>query len=232
VGVVIRRLLISLLVLGGLGAVVRTGTFATFTAQVTNPGNTFATGTLVLGNTKQGGTECLSTGGGNTNTNQNTSCDQLLNLTVQKPGQSGSANLTVKNEGSLPASVFGLFSTACTDSNATGQSYSGTGSPCGAVQLYIQQWSDSGFSTPLACLYGGSSGSTCNFSDSTKTLATFASTYNSSGSALTIKGDGTNNGLAAGASSYFTIAVQLPSTADNTLQGRQASIDFNWYVTQ
>src|SRR5262249_10409774 len=72
------------------------GSFATFNAQTNNPNNLFAHGTIVLSNTKQGGSACLSTGGGNTNTNVNAACDQLLNLTVRKPGDSGTANLTLK----------------------------------------------------------------------------------------------------------------------------------------
>jgi hypothetical protein len=211
-----------------LAATLGVASFATFNAQTDNPGNVFAHGTLVLSDTKQGGVACLSTGGGNTNTNVNTGCDQLFNLTVKKPGDSGTANLTLKNVGDINASLFKVFAPTCTNANSTGESYNGTGNPCTVLQLYIQQWTDNTFTTPSACLYGGATGNTCNFSDTTKTLGAFSTSYNSSGTGLSI-----GSGLNAGSSAYVTIGVQSPSaTTDNTYQGRQASIDFDWYIAQ
>jgi hypothetical protein len=67
----------------------------------------------------------------------------------------------------------------------------------------------------------------CNFTDPTKTLGAFATTYTTSTNGLTI-----GSGLTAGTSAYFTIGVQSPATADNTYQGRQASLDFDWYLAQ
>jgi predicted ribosomally synthesized peptide with SipW-like signal peptide len=222
-----KKMLLTLMVFGMVTAVLGSGTFATFTAQTTNPNNTFAAGTLVLSNTKTGGTTCLSTGGGTTDTNVNNLCEQLINATVKKPGDTASQTLTVKNEGSLAASALKLFSSACTNANSAGETYHGTGLACSKVQLYIQQYSDAAFTTPSACLYGGATGVTCDFSDATKTLAAFQSAYNSSSNGLTI-----GSGMASGASVYVKIAVQLPSSADNTYQGRQATIDFSWHITQ
>ncbi len=221
----LKKVLLTVMVLGMATGVLGSGTFATFTAQTTNANNTFVAGTLVLSNTKTGGTTCFSTGGGNTDTNSN-ACDQLINATVKKPGDTASQTLTIKNEGSLAASALKLFSTACTNANSS-EAYSGTGLPCGKVQLYIQQYSDAGFTTPSACLYGGATGATCDFSDATKTLSAFQAAYGSSGSGLTV-----GSGLAAGASVYVKVAVQLPSSADNSFQGRQATMDFNWYISQ
>jgi hypothetical protein len=209
--------------LGALGS----GSYASYTAQTKNPNNLFATGALVLTNTKQGGTACLSTSGGATDTNVNNNCDQLLNLTVKKPGDSATVNLTVQNSGSLPATIFKAFSSACTDANAAAETYHGTGSVCSKVQLYIQQ-TDSAFTAKTACLYGGAAvTNTCDFTDAAKTLTAFATTYTSSTTGLSI-----GSGLTAGASTYFTIGVSLPSTADNTTQGRSASIDLNWFAQQ
>jgi hypothetical protein len=222
-----RKVVLTSAVILLLAAALGFGSFATFNAQTNNPGNLFAHGTIVLSNTKQGGSACLSTGGGNTNTNVNTGCDQLLNLTVKKPGDSGTANLTLKNVGSLNASLFKVFSPACTNADASGESYHGTGNPCSVLQLYIQEWTDNTFSTPSACLYGGATGNTCNFSDTTKTLGAFSTSYNSTANGLAI-----GSGLNAGSSTYITIGVQSPSTADNTFQGRQSTIDFDWYIAQ
>jgi hypothetical protein len=221
-----RKVLASVLLALGLAAVLGFSSFATWNAETDNPNNIFSDGTLVLSNTKQGGSACLSTGGGATDTNVNTAFDQLFNLTVKKPGDSGSANLTLKNVGSIDASTFKVFSPACTNANNS-ETYHGSGNPCSSIQLTLQRWTDNTFTTPSACLYGGATGATCNFSDTTKTLSAFATAYPSSASGLAIAG-----GLAANASAYVTVAVQLPSTADNTFQGRQASLNFDWYVAQ
>jgi hypothetical protein len=222
-----RKILVTSAIVVVLTAGLGFGTFATFNAQTNNPGNVFGHGTLVLSNTKQGGTACLSTAGGTTNTNVNAACDQLLNLTVKKPGDSGTANVTLKNVGSLAGTVFKLFSPACTNADVAAETYHGTGSPCALLQLTVQQWTDNTFTTPLTCLYGASTANVCNFTDATKTLGAFATTYTTSANGLTI-----GSGLTAGTSAYFTIGVQSPATADNTYQGRQASLDFDWYLAQ
>ena len=221
-----KRVLLSLGVVAATIAVIGVGTMASFTAQTKNPDNVFAAGTLVLSNTKQSGSACLSTGGGSADTNANDSCDTLFSLTVQAPGDSGSANLTLKNEGSLDASVFKIFSAACTNADAAAEDYHGSGNPCSKLQLTVQEYSDSGFTTPSACVYGGAVGSTCDFSDATKTLGAFQSSHSSSSNGLSL------SGIDAGASKYYSIGVKLPSDADNTFQGRQSTIDFTWYAAE
>jgi hypothetical protein len=226
-----RKVLLSLGVLAVVGAFAGAGTFASFFAQTTNPGNVFATGTLVLSDSVDSGTACLSTNGGTTDTNSNsTGCDESFSLTVQKPGDSSTTTLKIENTGSLAASVLKVFSSACTPGDAAGETYHGTGNPCGQVQLYVQQYSNAAFTTPSACLYGGFTGVTCDFSDTTKTLSAFATSH---GSLV--------NGLSAGAMEaaggtapvkWFRIGVKLPSTADNTYQGRSATIDLSWNAVQ
>ena len=220
-----RKLTLSLLVLGLVAGLAGAGSFATFTAQTTNPGNTFASGTIVLSNTANSGTACLSTAGGSTDTNSNGSCDTLFNLTVKKPGDSGEATVRVQNAGSLAASTFNLFSSACTAANAAGENYHGTGNPCSSVQVYVQEFSDSGFTTASSCKYGGGNATTCAF-ESTKTLADFVTNHGSSSTGASL------GSLSAGATKYYKIGVQLPSTAGNTLQGRSASLGFNWHAAQ
>ena len=221
------RITITIITVAALMGFTAAASVATFTAETKNPTNKFATGTLVLSNTKTGGSgACLSTGGGATDTNVNSACDTLFSLTVRKPGDAATANLTLLNAGSLAASALKVYSSACTDANATGESYNGTGSMCANVQLYIQQWTSNTFATPSTCIYGGGTASTCAYSSS-KTMGDFATNYGSSGSALTI-----GSGLASAASGYFTIAVQLPSTAGNNLQGRSAAEDFTWHLDQ
>jgi len=224
-----RKVLLSLGVVAGIGALAGAGTFATFTAQTTNPNNVFADGTLVLSNTVNG-TTCLSTAGGTTDTNANGSCGVAFNVSVQKPGDSDTENLTLKNVGSLAASALTAFG-SCADGNSAGQTYHGTGLPCSEVQFYVQQWSDSGHVTPAACLYGGTSAlNTCDFSDTGATLGDFVSTYPDVDHGLGAGGLSALNGGAD--TTWFTIGVKLPTDADNTFQGRAATLALSWHITQ
>ena len=222
------RIAITVVTLISLSTYTVSASVAAFSAATTNPNNVFSTGTIVLSNTKQAGTACFSTGGGSTDTNSNTGCTTLLSLTGQKPGQSGTASVTIQNVGTLDASAFKLYTSACTDSDASGETYHGTGSLCGNVQLYIQQWSNSNFTGALTCLYGGTTvANTCDFSDTSKTMGAYATARSSLATAQTI-----GSGLTATSAAYFTIGVQLPSSAGNPLQGRQAAMDFTWHVDQ
>ena len=60
------------------------GTFASFTAETVNPGNTFSTGTLFLHNTVGAGTICSSD---TQASNINTGCSTLFSNVSSKPGQ-------------------------------------------------------------------------------------------------------------------------------------------------
>lgn len=225
-----QKVLASVGVVAVIGALAGAGTFATFTAQTSNPTNTFANGTLVLSNKVNALAACLSTGGGTTDVNANGSCSTAFNLAVKAPGDSGTTNLTLKNMGSLAASALKTFSGSCTDSDAAGENYHGTGSPCGKIQLYIQQYSDSGFTTPSACLYGGAVvANTCDYSDAAQTLSTFVADH-------TDLSEGLSAGSLAAAggadTTWIKIGVKLPSDADNTYQGRAASLALNWHITQ
>jgi hypothetical protein len=224
-----QKVLLSMGVVAGIGVLAGAGTFATFTAQTSNPTNTFANGTLVLSNTVNAGTACLSTGGGTTDVNSNGACSTAFDLSVQAPGDSDTTNITLKNVGSLPASALKVFSGSCTDSNAADEDYHGTGSPCAKVQIYIQQYSDSSFSVASACLYGGGTATTCNFSDATKTLATFVDSHTNLSEGLSA---GSLAALGGADTTWIKIGVKLPEDADNTYQGRAASLTLNWHITQ
>lgn len=221
------KLIATVGIVAGTAGLVGTGTFASFSAQATNPGNAFATGTLVLSDKVGSGTACLSTGAGtSTDTNVNAACDAAFNVSVAKPGDSATASMTLKNEGSINGSAIKAFAPSCSDANATGAAYSGSGSACGTVQLYIQQYADAAMTQPTACIYGGATANVCDFSDTTKTLGAFATATGSAAGGLSL------GALDAGASTYVKVGVKMPSTADNTLQGRRASIDLSWNLEQ
>jgi hypothetical protein len=223
-----KKVLLSLGVVAGIGAFAGAGTFATFTAQTTNPSNTFANGTLVLSNQVNAGAVCLSTGGGNTDSNANGSCSTAFNLAVKKPGDSGTTDITLQNVGSLAASALKVFSGSCTDADASGEAYHGTGSPCGTVQIYIQQYSDA-FTTKSACLYGGATGAVCDFSDTNATLSAFVTAHTNLAAGL---GAGALAASGGADTTWIRIGVKLPTTADNTLQGRSATMALNWHIIQ
>ena len=218
------RILLSAGVLTSLLGFSAAATVANFSAETTNPTNEFAAGTLVLSNQKNSATACLSTAGGTTDTNVNNSCDTLFTTNLAPGGTAATANVTIKNEGTLAASALKLWSSACANAD-TAAAYHGTGNPCSNLQITIQQYSDA-FTTPSACIYGGGDATTCAL-DATKTLAAYATAHTGSGAAQTI-----GSGLAAGASAYFTITVYMPSSADNSYQGRKGTMDLTWHIDQ
>jgi len=221
-----KRIAATVLVLVGLVAAIGVGAFASFNAQTSNPGNLFADGTLVLSNSVNGGTACLSTAGGTTDTNVNDKCDTMFDLAIKKPGDIGSATVALKNDGSIDMSKLNVFSTACTDGDAPAELYHGTGLPCSKIALMIQSYSDADYKTPTGCVWGKGSGADCTF-DPTLTLAAFQSKFNTAATGLSI-----GDGVASGQTAYLKVSVQLPEDADNSFQGRQAAIDFNWYAEQ
>ena len=222
----VKKVLIGLLLLGALAAV-GTGTYATFTASTTNAGNTFATGTLVLSNTK-GATTCLSTGGGNTNTNSNsTGCAVVFSPTVTKPTSTASGNLDLQNVGSLAGTLQVAAVAACAASNDA-ESYHGTGDPCTVIDVYFQEYTSNTFATATAsCIYPFSATTACaSLPQATQDGATLTAL----GGAGSVPS--TPLSVAAGAHRYIQVTVTMQSGAGNSMQGRQAAIDLAWTLTQ
>jgi TRAP-type uncharacterized transport system substrate-binding protein len=228
-----KKVLLSLGAVAVVGAVVGGGTYATFNAQTANPGNVWANGTLVLSNKVGTGTTCLSTAAAtSTDTNVNNSCDALFSGTsLRKPNDSATANVAVKNEGSLNASALKLYSSACTAGDTASETYKGTADPCDKVQLYVQRWTDAARTVPAACVYGSTqtlTPNTCDFAATgaeAKTLGAFA-TANGSTAPLNL------GALNTGTTGYYTIGVKLPQSTSNAYQGRRASVDFTWTLEQ
>jgi hypothetical protein len=220
----VRRILLGVLAVTFVGGAI-TVTSAVFSAQTRNPGNVFATGSLVLSNTKAAGVACYSTAGGSTDTNVNNACDQLVNLTVKKPGDSGTARLSVSNVGTINSTSLGLYAGTCATTDAAGTSYHGTGNVCTKALVYVQQYTDGTYTTPSVCAYGGGDGTTCDFTDAAKTLAALNTLYNS-GSPADL------GALTAGSVRYYEVGISLASNADNTYQGRSAAFDLTWTLAQ
>ena len=248
-----KKFFFGLLIFGIVASAAGAGTFATFNATTTNPGNTFASGTLVLSNTSPNVSGCLSTSTGVATDTNTHSCGAAFNFTNLEPTSTKTVQMTINNAGTLAASSFKFYSASCADSE-TGTYHGTTGDICGDIQVYIQQ-TDSTFLTTsphaLACLYGTNTANVCSF-NSSDTLAGLATTSGatSSGSGsltsyaggdsasshgFTINGDGTNPGLTAGGSSYFIIGLKMTDNgagADNQYQGLTATNEIDWTINQ
>ena len=222
---VLRKLLLTVMVLGAITSTVSAGTYASFSATTTNTA-TFASGTLDLTNDGPTAGVCVSTGGGSDPTSNSGACDQLFALSVKRPGDSAFVDVTLTNSGSVDATTLKLDAgTACAPGNAPGAMYNGSGNPCTVVQVYVQEYSTlsnrtNDTRTPGGtCHYGAGTTQSCDYV-STKNLDTFDAV-----SPITI---GT---LTSGQSRYFRIYLQMLSTANNTFQGKQATFAFNWAIT-
>jgi predicted ribosomally synthesized peptide with SipW-like signal peptide len=222
---------VGALLLGGAGA----GTFASFSASTTNSA-TFATGTLVLSDKVDAGTTCYSTGSSlgdtstNTDTNANANCAALFTMALNKPGDEATAELDLKNEGSVDGSALQLYANTCSTGDVATETFHGSGDLCPAVLMTIQEYdsatnrtNDDVSGTNGNCRYGATTGANvaCAFGG-TATLGNLPL----SGSPLGL------GAFQAGATRYLRIRVQLPQTATNDVQGRQVSTSLTWRVIQ
>jgi hypothetical protein len=128
----IKQYLMLLTVVGLIAVAANgSGTFASFSAETTNGGNTFATGTLFLHDSANGGTACTSESAGSNL--QTSGCDVLLPLALSKSGATRTADLALSNAGSLAATDIKFFSpggcTPGTPSITTLGAGGATGSP-------------------------------------------------------------------------------------------------------
>ena len=216
----LRRLALGLLLVVGAVGLIATSV-ADFNAQTNNAG-TFSSGTIVLSNARTGGTTCLSTGGGSTDTNSNSiGCDDLIAATIQKPGGPTTTRIvTVRNVGSIAASTFHLFAnTLCVSTDALAETYHGTGDVCTAIALTIHD------DTNNWCYYPTNATGACALAPAS-TLATFGTLYPSDTTPLTLSTTALSSGIA------FSISTQMSSTATNSMQGRAGTIGFGWKIAQ
>jgi hypothetical protein len=207
-----RRLLLLLLVVGGLAAFDSGGTFASFTASTTNGGSTFASGTIVLSNRVGTGTVCFSTTA-ITDSNANAACSSLFPTGVGFPGVTFPVNLTLTNQGSLAASDLQVFwdGATCDDVLDPAGTYHGSGELCDQVTISVQE-TQSNFSTAVACRFPAGP-TTCAAAGSLTSFSTTAT----DAAPLAL------GSVAPGASRYLKLTFSLPSSAGNSIQGRKAS---------
>jgi predicted ribosomally synthesized peptide with SipW-like signal peptide len=225
-----KRYLVLLASVGLVAAALGgTGTFASFSAETTNAGNYFATGTLLLSNKIPSASACLSAGGAG---NVNAGCDVVLSDTNLYPGAAPiTGALTLENVGTIDASALKLSTAGCTSSIDTSTTSSfNNGDLCDSVEMYVQEWTGSIGGTASRCWFGKDDGAnTCltNFAGATTaadSLTAFATAF-STPSTLT-------GALSAAGSRYFTIGLYLPSAGagDNAFQGLRATFPLTWHI--
>lgn len=222
----VARTVPVLVVFALLGLIGGAGTFAAFSASTDNAA-TFATGSLVLSNTKTSTTACLSTKDAGLDVNESV-CEQLFDVSVQKPGDEASATITLENVGSMDAAVLKLHA-AGTCADSTVAPYNGTTDLCGKLRLSVQEYSDSGFTNASACLFGGGTATTCAYTDPGKTVDAFIAAHPDWANGLAMGAMPTSG---AGDVRYVRVGVKIDGSEGNDLQGRAASFSLTWRMEQ
>lgn len=206
------------------------GTFATFNAEVTNSGNTFASGTLFLHDTPNGSATVCKSEDDLTN-NTYSSCTFLFNADLSAGSQT--ATLALNNPGTISGTGLTFKVDGCTvgdNSTVTGTSVVfGTAPTCGDMYITIQE-TGSSYTVPgsdVYCAYGPSTTPpNCDTPDNTATLATATSL-----TALKTTGN-VNADLATGATRYYVIRITPTVASNNTLQNRKVSFGLTWHLEQ
>lgn len=197
--------------------------------------NTYPAGSLISYN-YSAGTTCYSTAvtsGSFNNGDSNSGCGSLVFTNYGRPQATAelayTADVTISNQGSLPASKLTVYMQNCATTNNPGEAYNGTGDLCTKLEMFVQEWTNATRTVPSTCWYGTAAGNTCTnpITDPSPTLSAF----NGSASPLTLTGGLSAKG-SAGDTRYFTIGLRLPTAADNTYQGRIANFDFVWAEQQ
>ncbi|GAA4265670.1 hypothetical protein [Frondihabitans peucedani] len=193
---------------GVLGAVLlsvsMSGTLSGFVASITNSTNTAASGALTMQEQNAGAAvTCSSTDGGTVSTNTATcaTINKFGGSTTMIPGQTVSTPITIKNTGTVAASTFTLTPGASCTQSNNGALNGSATDLCSKMTVILTN------TTAGTTVYSG-------------TLANLAA-----GGAIALPA------AAAGATTGFTFAVTLPSTAGNTYQGLAASLPLTWTFT-
>jgi hypothetical protein len=220
-----KKVLATLIVIGGLSSLTVTGTFALLTSQESNARSTVASGTLTFSNKVSTGTACLSYSGPSSPGNVNTGCQALITSATQNyPGVPISpVSVQITNNGSIDAASLSVYMPSCTAAPTPGAPSPGGGDPCAVngAQFYLQETTSSG--TATTCWFPAGP-TTCVFN--ANSLRVFAVNLGTTSSALNL-----GPGPAHGQTRYFKVGMQLPATANNNLQGEAAVFALTWHIS-
>jgi hypothetical protein len=209
-----HRLLLSLGVLGVLGAGLGGGTFATFSAQTENAA-TFASGTVAMTNvagTVVSGADCADETTAGT-------CAAIFNATAMRPGAADRSNTaTITYTGTMSTGDFRLYASGFETKAAGSSALCSATDPASKLNVQIKQGT-----TVIYPTAGSGYGS----------LAAFASAFSSAANGLQLKGEaGTAGVWAEDDAATFTINVNLDGSADNPYQGCQSLATLVWSAAQ
>jgi hypothetical protein len=234
----VKKVLLSVMVVGALTFFTLANTFAVISTQTRNNGSTVASGTLLLGNTVNTGTTCISSASGAA-TNLNTGCDPLYTAsssTLMYPGHPVYADVTITDSGTIPASNIAFYLGSCSKTASPGvgtvtgaPTSAGSGDPCAStgLQFFVAEATDASFTLSTSkCRYPLSNNSPCTFLASTTSFLVANKFDNTHTQNL---GNATQ---AAGASRYFIVGLQYPANAATTYQGVEGVLKLGWILTQ
>jgi len=255
----IKKLLLSLIVVGILSTFTVGGTYAIFNGQTSDPNQTFQSGTMVMTNTVGAGAPCYSDAVA-INLNVNASCTTLFSTGQLYPIAStnpllttvGYANVAISSA-AVDASSVAINSTLdttltaympkCDATNTTGATVTGGTNPCCPGDAFgAGVLPGTNNPCPTGSLdffiqeYTNSSYSTatssCAFPVSTTTACAY--TDDTLGSFFGQYHAATNTlslgALTHGTTRYFRVVVAEPIDAGNGLQGETATLSLVWHM--
>jgi hypothetical protein len=196
-----------------------------FNAAITNPTNTFSSGTIFLKEVANA-TTCYSTASGtviSSNANSGCATNLFADPGNNAPGSTAvSSSVVLSNIGTIAASSFTMTISACTAAaNSATSPYSGsdTAGYCGKVDVTVAQ----GTGATATCLIGTLAGTGgCQAPTSANTLATLVSHGAFSLGAM----------AALTGSTTLTITEQLDTSATNSDQGLTATVPVAFLLSQ
>lgn len=224
----VKRVLLSLMVVGALCWITIPRTYAVFNTQTRNGGTSIQTGTFVVGNSTNGGTDCNSQAGASNNLN--TACTALMTYSTSNEyypgGPAATATVTIKAKGTLNVDDLVVDMPSCT-TTPTGDApaaQQGSTNPCSAagkgnVTFTILETTAGN----VHCVYPNS-GPTCTPSTAND-LFNFFNTYSDSNVGLDL-----GSGPVSGGSRSFTVSFAFPSTAAAGVQGVSVQFTLEWYA--
>jgi predicted ribosomally synthesized peptide with SipW-like signal peptide len=237
-----RRLVIGIMAIGAVAAVANAGTFASFSASTTNDA-TFKTGKLVLNNTVDSGSTCISgyngtgtaTPDADLDTNDNGGCDAVFNNVSLKPGTTATMALDLENDSSsdLASATLSFWRDTCTD--GTVATPAGSDPICDNLEIYVME-TQSNYSTYVDCVF-----------PSTGTDATDCTDFSLAQNLVSEVSDDPTAATAAGSldqgvTKHYVVGVRLPTLGtfdgvtgvglDNPHQYRTASFKLNWRIQE
>lgn len=258
----IKKLLLSLIVVGVLASFTARGTFAVLNGSTNHPGSSIASGSILMTNSVGGGSNCYSDLTA-ANKNVNAGCTQpfstglLYPITTSTPPATPqttvayadmtitSAGLPVSTSSTLPATLMVYMPNCDASNNATAGAYLGGTNPCCPGDAFGAGVLPGSVGN---CPTGSLDFFIQEYTSSAFTTPMSSCAYPVQASSCTFLDDNLGNffgnyhdnthyfslGLiAAGATRYFRIGVSEPiDNASGSLQGETATLSLYWHMEQ